>query len=83
MWPAANKETSRGGGVAIHTTTAASRIISASPSQSSGYIRHCQGMGWRNTVLSLKFYLVFPTVRIPNAMLSVIFVLNFLVLIPV
>jgi len=32
IWPAANKETSRGGGVAIHTTTAASRVISTSPS---------------------------------------------------
>ena len=32
MWPAANKETSRGGGVAIYTATAASRIIPASSS---------------------------------------------------
>jgi hypothetical protein len=32
IWPAANKETSRGGGVAIDTTTAASRVISTLPS---------------------------------------------------
>jgi hypothetical protein len=32
IWPAANKETSRGGGVAIHTTTAASRVIFTSSS---------------------------------------------------
>jgi len=30
VWPAAGKTTSRGGGVAIYTTTAASRIIPAS-----------------------------------------------------